>query len=88
MIATHTSAERVQKCIFNFEIYRFLKNGQFTPSSPTSIPRATAGICNPESAARDGRQCPGCRERRGIPNIHSSDGYPGQLYVCRLVARA
>ena len=25
MIATPVSAERVQKCVFNFEIYRFLK---------------------------------------------------------------
>ena len=35
MIATPASAERVQKCAFNFEIFRFIKNGQFTPSSPT-----------------------------------------------------
>ena len=33
------SVERVQKCVVNFEIYRFLKkNGQFTPSSPTYYP--------------------------------------------------
>ena len=32
------SVERVQKCVVNFEIYRFLKkSGQFTPSSPTYI---------------------------------------------------
>ena len=30
------SGERVQKYVFNFEIYRFAKkNGQFTPSCPT-----------------------------------------------------
>ena len=33
MIATAASAESVQKCVFNFEI----KNGQFTPSSPTAV---------------------------------------------------
>ena len=46
------SVERVQKCVVNFEIYRFLKkSGQFTPSSPTcclvecvgSLPSAGCG---------------------------------------------
>ena len=36
MNATPASVERVQKYVFNFEIYRFVKkSGQFTPSSPT-----------------------------------------------------
>ena len=39
MIATPASVERVEKCVFNFEIYRFLKKGQFTPFSPTQLVR-------------------------------------------------
>ena len=36
--ATPASVERVQKYVFNFEIYRFVKkNGQFTPSSTTTV---------------------------------------------------
>ena len=34
MIATPASVERVEKCVFNFEIYCFLKNAANLPHSP------------------------------------------------------
>ena len=34
MIATPASAERVQKCVFNFEIHRFLKKAANLPHPP------------------------------------------------------
>ena len=34
MIATPASAERVQKCVFNFEIYHFLKKRPIYPILP------------------------------------------------------
>ena len=37
MITTLASAERVQKCVFNFEIYRFLKKRPIYPILPYFI---------------------------------------------------
>ena len=54
MIATPASAERVQKCIFDFEIYRFLKKRSIYPilpylgyrSSPSLLPSLVGFIVN------------------------------------------
>ena len=45
MNVTPASVERVQKCVFNFEIYTFLKKKSFTPFSPTAITQRARVTC-------------------------------------------
>ena len=50
MSDTPASGERVQKYVFNFEIYRFAKkSGQITPSSPKSTYNIDGQIQKTES---------------------------------------
>ena len=66
------SVERVQKCVVNFEIYRFLKKAANLPHPPLPAPRRLVSRSQCEAGERSASATSATSECGGVPAAGSS----------------